>query len=112
MGISTGYERCRLGIEINRRTEMITDDAAKLVVYSHFSKCITKRIAEAIPELPNEELENLPLAVLLNILFLLRGDWGSLGDFVSTQRGLRALVGEKLFWNAPHPEPSAGGLVN
>jgi len=70
---------------------------------------------EAIPELPKESLEDLPLAVLLNLLFLLRGEWGSLGDYMSTQKGLRTLVGEKLFWNGPQleqPEIPAGELVN
>ena len=92
---------------------MITD-ATRLALHSYFVKSISKRIAEAIPELRNESLENLPLAVLLNLLFLLRGEWGSLGDYMSTQKGLRTLVGEKLFWNGPQLEQPvpAGELVN
>jgi len=93
---------------------MITE-ATRLVLHSYFVKSVSKRIVEAIPELPKESLEDLPLAVLLNLLFLLRGEWGSLGDYMSTQKGLRTLVGEKLFWNGPQleqPEIPAGELVN
>lgn len=90
---------------------MITEDATRLSVHTYFLKSVSKRITDAIPELPKEALENLPLAVLLNLLFLLREEWGSLGDYVSTQKGLRAVVGEKLFWNSPQqerPEPPVG----
>ena len=38
---------------------------------------------------------------MLNLLFLLRGDWGSIGDFVTTQRAIRALVGDELLWAEP-----------
>lgn len=94
---------------------MIIEDATRVAIYSQFAKSVSRRITQAIPELPKESLENLPLAVLLNLLFLLSGEWGSLGDYISTQKGLRALVGEKLFWNSPQemqPETTAGGLVN
>jgi hypothetical protein len=93
---------------------MITEDATRLTVHAYFLKSISQRLTDTIPELPKEGLENLPLAVLLNLLFLLRGDWGSLGDYVTTQKGLRAVVGEKLFWNSPQPEePGAPvGLVH
>ena len=94
---------------------MITGDSTRLVVYSYFVKSVSKRITEAIPELPKEAIANLSLAVLLNLLFLLRGEWGSLGDYVSTQKGLRTLIGEKLFWDSPQleqRETPAGGLVH
>lgn len=93
---------------------MITEDATKLIVHAYFLKSVSKRITDTIPELSKEALENLPLAVLVNLLFLLRGEWGSLGDYVTTQKGLRAVVGEKLFWNSPQQEqPEAPvGLVH
>lgn len=84
------------------------------MVHAYFLKSVGKRITDTIPELPNEVLESLPLAVLLNLLFLLRGEWGSLGDYMSTQKGLRAVVGEQLFWNNPQTEQpeDVAGLVH
>jgi len=85
---------------------MIIEDVTRLALHAYFLKSVSQRLTDAIPELPKEALENLPLAVLLNLLFLLRGEWGSLGDYVTTQKGLRAMVGEKLFWKGPQQELS------
>ena len=94
---------------------MIIEEAKRMIVYAFLVKLINRRVQEAIPDLPKEALENVPLAVLLNLLFLVRGEWGSLGDYVTTQKGLRTLVGEQLFWNIPQQEQPGvpvGGLVH
>jgi hypothetical protein len=41
------------------------------------------------------------LAAILNLLFLLRGEHGSIGEYVTTQRALRALVGDELLCLEP-----------
>jgi len=93
---------------------MITEDATRSIVHAYFLKSVGQRLTEAIPVLPKEALESLPLAVLLNLLFLIRGEWGSLGDFVTTQKGLRAVVGEKLYWKGPQQGPleAPAGVVH
>src|SRR5439155_13902739 len=56
-------------------------------------------------------LDHSPVAVL-NLLFLIRGEWGSIGDFVTTQRALRAIVGDDLLWAEPQkPSPAHDKLI-
>jgi hypothetical protein len=38
---------------------------------------------------------------VLNVLFLLRGSYGSVGDYMTTQRALRHLVGDDAYWRWP-----------
>jgi hypothetical protein len=71
---------------------MITEDVRQ-IVYQKIVKAVGKRVEESIPELPKDSLQNLSLAALLNLLFLLKGEWGSIGDYITTQKGLRTLVG-------------------
>jgi hypothetical protein len=71
---------------------------ARVSIYSEMLKVVTERILQASPDFPKAELESLSLAALLNILFLLRGEFGSIGEFGSTVRALRHLVGDQLFW--------------
>jgi hypothetical protein len=80
---------------------MIAEHATRLIVQSYFLKSVSNRIMDTIPELPKEALENLPLAVLLSLLFLLRGEWGSPGDYMSTQKGLRSRAGRDIVLGQP-----------
>lgn len=92
---------------------MIADDAIKQAVYQCFLKAAHKRLEQAIPGSSQDAFADLSLAAALNLLFLLRGEWGSLGDYVTTQRALRALFGDDLLWADPKkPTPASVGLVN
>jgi hypothetical protein len=43
----------------------------------------------------------------LNLLFLMRGEWGSIGDYVTTQRAIRVLIGDDLLWAEPQKSSPA-----
>jgi hypothetical protein len=93
--------------------EMINDDSIKQTVYQHILKTAHKRLEQAIPGSSEGLFAHLSLAAVLNLLFLLRGEWGSIGDYVTTQRALRALVGEDLLWAEPKtPTPASLELVH
>lgn len=80
-------------------SEIETD--ARRNVYQHILKAANKRLEQAISGSPEGAFAHLSLAAVLNLLFLLRGEWGSIGDYVTTQRALRALVGDDLLWAEP-----------
>ena len=80
---------------------MIADDAMKQAVYQYLLKVTYRRLEQTIPGSSEGAFAHLSLAAVLNLLFLLRGEWGSLGDYVTTQRALRALVGDDLLWAEP-----------
>ena len=91
---------------------MITDDALRQHVYRGILKMANKRLEQAIPGSSEGAFAHLSLAALLNLLFLMRGEWGSIGDFVTTQRALRSTVGDDLLWADPQePTPAPAGLV-
>ena len=92
---------------------MIVDEAARQAVYQCFLKSACKRLEQAIPGSSQNAFAELSLAAVLNLLFLLRGEWGSLGDYVTTQRALRALFGDDLLWAEPKKAMAASvGTVN
>src|SRR6266581_3314401 len=73
------------------REKMITEDAIRQNVYQHILKATNRRLEQAIPGSSEGAFARLSLAAVLNLLFLIRGEWGSIfGDFVTTQRALRA----------------------
>lgn len=80
---------------------MIKDDATKQVVYEHVLKVVQRRVALSIAGSEETAFVHLSLAAALNLLFLLRGEWGSIGDYVTTQKALRELVGDDLVWAEP-----------
>jgi hypothetical protein len=80
---------------------MIIDDTKKQAVYEYLLRTVHKRLAQTIPNSDETAFAHLSLAAVLNLLFLIRGEWGSLGDFVMTQKALRALVGDDLLWAEP-----------
>jgi hypothetical protein len=86
---------------------MIGNETMKQAVYKYLLKATHKRLAQAIPGSEEGAFAHLSLAALLNLLFLLRGEWGSLGDFMTTLRALRALVGDELLWAEPQKTTSA-----
>ena len=80
---------------------MITDETTKQAVYQHILKTTQKRLAQATPGSADGTFAHLSLAAVLNLLFLLRGEWGSIGDYVTTQRAIQALVGDELLLAEP-----------
>ncbi len=80
---------------------MITDDTLRQHVYRSILKMASKRLEQAIPGSSEGAFAHLSLAALLNLLFLMRGEWGSIGDYATTQRALRATVGDDLLWADP-----------
>ena len=80
---------------------MITDDTLRRQVYRAILKMANKRLEQAFPGSSEGAFAHLSLAALLNLLFLMRGEWGSIGDFVTTQCALRATVGDDLLWADP-----------
>ena len=80
---------------------MIRDETTKRAVYQVFLKSAHKRLEQAIPGSSEPEFVHLSLAALVNLLFLLRGEWGSIGDYVTTHRALRGLIGDELLWAEP-----------
>ena len=76
---------------------MITDNAVRQNVYEHILKAANRRLELAMPG-SEGAFAHLSLGELVNLLFLMRGDWGSIGDFVTTQKALRASVGDDLLW--------------
>ena len=77
---------------------------ARQNVYQSILKTANKRLEQAIPGSSEGAFSHLSLAAILNLLFLLRGEWGSIGDYVTTQRAVRALVGDELLWAEPLKE--------
>ena len=80
---------------------------ARQNVYQSILKTASKRLEQAIPGSSEGTFAHLSLAAILNLLFLLRGEWGSIGDYVTTQRAIRALVGDELLWADPQKSPPA-----
>jgi hypothetical protein len=70
-------------------------------VYQSILKTASKRLEQAIPGSSEGTFAHLSLAAILNLLFLLRGEWGSIGEYMTTQRAIRALVGDELLWAEP-----------
>ena len=90
---------------------MITEDAIRQNVYQHILKAANRRLEQAIPGSSEGAFARLSLAAVLK-LFLIRGEWGSIGDFVTTQRALRAIVGDDLLWAEPQKSsPAPGELI-
>ena len=85
---------------------MIIENAVRQNVYDQILKAANKRLEQAIPGSVGA-FTHLPLGGVLNLLFLLRGEWGSIGDFVTTQKALRASVGDDLLWAEPQKSSPA-----
>ena len=85
---------------------MITENALRQNVYEHILKAANRRLEQAIPG-SEGAFAHLSLGALLNLLFLMIGEWGSIGDFVTTQRALRTSVGDDLLWAEPQKSSPA-----
>ena len=86
---------------------MNPSEDARQNVYQSILKTANKRLEQAIPGSSEGAFAHLSLSALLNLLFLIKGEWGSIGDYVTTQRAIRALVGEELLWAEPEKSSPA-----
>ena len=73
---------------------------ARQDVYKHILKTAQRRLEQSIPG-SEGAFTHLSLAAILNLLFLLRGEHGSIGEYVTTHRALRSLVGDELRCSEP-----------
>ncbi len=85
---------------------MIIEDALKQNIYQQILQAANRRLEQAIPG-SEGAYAHLSLGGVLNLLFFLRGEWGSIGDFVTTHKALRALVGDDLLWADPQKSSAA-----
>ena len=81
-----------------------TEANVRQSVYESILRTTIKRLEQAIPG-SGGAFAQLSLAALLNLLFLIRGEWGSIGDYMTTQRAIRAIVGDELLWTEPQKAP-------
>jgi hypothetical protein len=79
----------------------MANDISQEKLHAYFLKTLRERIDALLRAsgvaLPDET--SLSLACALNLLFLLRGECASLGDYITTLRALRATVGDDLIWS-------------
>ena len=85
---------------------MIIENAVRQNIYEQILKTANKRLEQAIPG-SEGAYSHLSLGRAMNLLFFLRGEWGSIGDFMTTHQALRALVGDDLLWADPQKAPPA-----
>jgi len=86
---------------------MITDDTMRQTVYESILKTACSRLERTISGSSEGAFAHLSLAAILNLLFLQRGEWGTIGDYSTTQRALQALVGDDLLWAEPQAQKSS-----
>lgn len=85
---------------------MIIENGVKQNIYEQILKTANRRLEQAIPG-SEGAYTNLSLGRAMNLLFFLRGEWGSIGDFMTTHQALRAVVGNDLLWADPQKSPPA-----
>ena len=85
---------------------MTIESAVKLNIYEQILKTANRRLEQAIPG-SEGAYTHLSLGRAMNLLFFLRGEWGSIGDFMTTHQALRAVVGDDLLWADPQKSPPA-----
>ncbi len=90
---------------------MITESTVKQNIYEQILKTANRRLEQAIPGSEGAYV-HLSLGRALNLLFFLRGEWGSIGDFGTTFHALRTLLGDDLLWAEPQkPSPAPAELI-
>ena len=85
---------------------MIIENAVRQNVYDQILKAANKRLEQAIPG-SDGSYASLSLGRALNVLFLLKGEWGSIGDYWTTYQAVRALIGDDLLWSEPQKSSPA-----
>ena len=77
--------------------------------YQFILKTLRNRLPSTLSD--QAELNNLSMSELLNLIFVLYGTWGSVGDFSTTFKALRKIVGEEQLWKEPAALQSVPELV-
>jgi len=77
-------------------------------IYQQILKILRMRVAGAL-RVDESELPTQTVGDLTNILFLLHGQFGCLGDYNVTLRALHALLGD-LLWANPEAKPDANDV--
>jgi hypothetical protein len=85
---------------------LISNDAKRQAAYDRLRKLTSDRIARALG-LSDDDLANLSLSQLINLLFLMHGDTGSLGSFNVSFATAIDLLGAELVWQTPEIEKIA-----
>jgi hypothetical protein len=80
-------------------------DSKKQKMYDALRGQISGRLIRAIG-IAESDIENLSLAELLNILFVMHGDGGSTGNFSVTFGAALKFVGRELMWLEPEAKPA------
>lgn len=68
-------------------------------IHQHILATLRARVAQSL-RTDEDKIPRLSPGELLNILFLMLGQWGSVGDYLVTLRTLHALLGD-LLWAKP-----------
>jgi hypothetical protein len=90
---------------------MIIENAVRQTVYEQILKTANRRLEQTITG-SEGAYSHLSLGRVLNLLFLLKGEWGSIGDYWTTHQALRALVGDDLLWAEPQKSsPTPAELI-
>ena len=82
---------------------MTANETKKQQAYDRLRKLTSNRVARVLG-LVDEDLANLSLAQLINLLFLMHGDGGSIGNFNVSFVAALELVGVDLIWYEPMTE--------
>ena len=77
--------------------------------YQIILKVLRKRLAQSL-SMADAQLPAMSMAEVTNVLFVMHGAWGSIGDYTTTFKGLTALVGED-FWIDPRGVDPRSTLV-
>jgi hypothetical protein len=83
---------------------MILQDPVRQNIYQQILQAAHRRLEQTIPG-SEGAYTHLSLGRILNLLFLLKGEWGTIGDFWTTHQALRAVIGDDLLWAEPEKSP-------
>jgi hypothetical protein len=67
--------------------------------YDFILKMLRKRLPPSVSDQPG--FDSLSMSELLNLIFLMYGTWGTVGDFGTTFKALIKVVGEEQLWKEP-----------
>jgi hypothetical protein len=82
------------------------NESRKQKIYDTLRGQISGRLIRAL-DAAEEDVETLSLGELINALFLMYGDRGSLGNSNVSFNAAFKMVGEKMMWHEPEPKPVA-----
>jgi hypothetical protein len=84
----------------------VANESQKQKIYDALRSQVSARLIRAL-DAADDDVQNLSLAEIINSLFLLYGDRGSLGNSNVSFNAAYKLVGERLMWLEPDSKPAA-----